>query len=78
MGMPFRHPVQGYRQGTVEKGIDWLGSSNSETVSITLNAHRLRDLLRNHQLYVQEFSCVDESSKVCVHRLLLAMLSRTG
>ena len=78
MGMSFRYTDEEYRKGTTETGIDWLGSCNTETVCITLNAHCLRDLLRSHQLYVQDFSCADETSRACVRRLLLTMLHRSG
>ncbi|MCL7942764.1 hypothetical protein [Marinobacter sp. ATCH36] len=76
--MPFRQPDQGHLQGTGEKGIDWLGDFKPETVSIAIDADRLYQLLREHQLYVQDFSCADESSKACVRRLLLALLNRPG
>jgi pheromone shutdown protein TraB len=77
MGMPFSQPSSGCLQGTGKNGVDWLGDFKPETVSIEIDTDRLHQLLREHQLYVQDFSCADESSKACVRRLLLAMLSHT-
>ncbi len=78
MGLPFRQPEQGQFEGASETGIDWLAGAETERVSITLDAGCLCRLLREHQLYVQDFSCVDDASRACVRRLLLTLLTNGG
>ncbi len=78
MGMPIRQPGAQSARNTGAKSINWRGIAETEWVTITLEADCLRRLLGEHQLYVEDFSCVDESSRTCLRKLLLALISRTG
>lgn len=78
MELPFRHPDTGRSSDFAEIGTECLEDVEPEQVSITLDADCLCRLLRERQLYIQDFSCVDYASRACVRRLLLALLSPTG
>lgn len=45
-----------------------------ERITIQLSSRRLGQLLRTHQLQVEDFSCADDTSKECVRQLLLQSL----
>jgi len=75
MGIPFRYPDS--RSPDIrESGIDWLKDAGPQRVSIDLDAGCLCRLLREHQLHVEDFSCVDERSRAYVRQLLLALLDK--
>lgn len=78
MGMPFRQPESRHAGRSGAQRITWFNDVQPERVTITLEADCLCRLLGEHQLYVEDFSCVDESSRTCVHRLLLTLLSRAA
>lgn len=81
MGMPFTQPDNGHSQPIpcrgAEKSSVSQGHSKVQQVSITLDADCLCRLLARSELYVQDFSCVDASSKECVRQLLLRLLRET-
>lgn len=78
MGVPFNQQDADHGHSLGESGLDWLDGLQPEQVSITLDAACLCRLLRNHQLHVQDFCCVDEPSKACVRQLLLDVLRHNG
>lgn len=78
MAMSFRQPHAKFTQSTDSRGSDWFGTERAELVTITLEADSLSRLLRQHELYVEDFCCADESSRGCVRRMLLQLLSKRG
>ncbi len=78
MGMPSGQRDSRRARNPGARGINWLNDGQPERVTITLETDCLCRLLGEHQLYVEDFSCVDESSRSCVRKLLLTLLSRMG
>lgn len=78
MGMPPGQPDRRPARSSGTQGIDWLDDVRPERVTITLESDCLCRLLGEHQLYIEDFSCVDESSRTCVRKLLLTLLNRIG
>ncbi len=78
MGMPLRQRDIKHTRSSGEWGVDWLNDVKPERVTITLEADCLCRLLGEHQLYVEDFSCVDETSRACVRSLLLTLLNGIG
>lgn len=78
MGMPLKQPDSGHVRSSGTQGINWLNDVKPERVTITLETDCLCRLLGEHQLYVEDFSCVDESSITCVRKLLLTLLKPMG
>lgn len=78
MGMPFRQPDSRPARNSGAQGINWLEDVQPERVTITLETDCLCRLLGEHQLYVEDFSCVDEYSRSRVRKLLLTLLNRRG
>lgn len=78
MGMPLgqRNPRRASNPGA--RGLNWPEDGQPERVTITLGTDCLCRLLGEHQLYVEDFSCVDEYSRSCVRKLLLTLLNRMG
>lgn len=78
MGVPFREPQPSRPSRIADIAtIDWLASSESQPVSITLDAGCLSRLLRQHHLHVEDFSCMDAESKARVQTILLTLLTRS-
>ena len=48
-------------------------SGEMQSVTITLDTKRLRQLMQKHQLHADEFSCADDVSRARLRALLLSL-----
>lgn len=76
MGISLRIPecVHGPWRGVFTNRPREPGWRPPERVTINLSTRRLGQLLRAHQLHVEDFSCPDAGSRECIRRLLLHSL----
>lgn len=71
MGMPFTARPAKLAPGTSSQRVEWVAEPEPEFVTISISSECLQRLLAKRELFVENFSCVDQGSRKRVHRLLL-------
>jgi hypothetical protein len=63
-----------FRCASANVDTEWFEDAEPVSVTITMEADCLCRLLRQHSLYIEDFSCADEASQSRVRRMLLKLL----
>jgi len=71
MGMPFTTRPARLAPGTSSQRIEWIAEPELEYVTISISTGCLQRLLAKQELFVENFSCLDQGSRNRVRRLLL-------
>ena len=72
MGMALLNP--NLAQTNHYQHVNWSAAPDNRQVSISISADSLYRLLKNHQLHVEDLTCLDAESRARVRQMLLDMV----